>query len=484
MMVLTPQLRQSLEMLQMPVLELRTLIREEMEKNPTLEDGPDSDAPESESAAEAAELPEVSETTATLAAESAPSGSGETEPEALDFSKEYDVLARLDDDWRDYLFQDSQNRTFSADDAQRRQHFLDSLPQTESLQEHLLEQMRLTELDPADRQAAELLIGSINDDGYLVGDLAELAASAGQTLEHMEALLALVHDFHPTGVGARDLRECLLLQLDRQGRGAAIETVIVRDHLTLLAGHKYLELARALHESVESVQVAAAAIAQLNPHPGRLYSGGAAEYISAEVVVVKRDGRWVVILRDDDLPRVRISRHYRRLMEDPATPADVKAYVQERIRSGAALIKGIQQRQRTIQTIAEEIVRVQTPFLDEGIAHLRPLTMSQVAERVGFHETTVSRTVSGKYMQTPLGLFEMKYFFTTGIKTEGGQELSNKVVKDMIAELVATEDSERPLSDQDIVALLKERGIPLARRTVSKYRIVLRIPPSHMRRRF
>jgi len=199
-------------------------------------------------------------------------------------------------------------------------------------------------------------------------------------------------------------------------------------------------------------------------------------------VVRKIEGEYVVLLNDDQLPRVRISRHYRKLMNDAATSSDVKAYIRERVRSGTFLVKSIHQRQKTIFRIATEIVRVQTPFLDHGISHLRPLTMSEVADSVGVHETTVSRALAGKYMKVPSAIYEMKYFFTPGVKTDNGKDISNKTVKELISTLVADEDLAKPLSDQAILEKLREQGINIARRTVAKYRIVLRIPPSHMRK--
>ena len=242
------------------------------------------------------------------------------------------------------------------------------------------------------------------------------------------------------------------------------------------------DIARSLGVPVEEVQQNAKIIATLDPKPGRIYSEDVATYVLPEVVVKKVEGEYVVILDDDQLPHVRISRHYRKLLENEDTTREVKSYVRERIRSGAFLIKSIHQRQKTIHKIASEIVSNQTEFLDHGISRLKPLTMAEVADRVGVHETTVSRAVSAKYMQTPQGMYEMKYFFTPGIKTSDGTEVSNKTVKDMIANLVAREDPAKPLSDQEIVARLKADGIKIARRTVAKYRLVLRIPPSHMRK--
>jgi len=461
-MVLAPQLRQSLEMLQVPILELRAMIQQEIEQNPTIEDVP-ADAPSVE----------------------LEPGSGESEDKKeMDFDKEFEVLARLDDEWRDYFFQNVQGASYSKEAAEKRQFLLDSLPQKESLQEHLIDQLRFSGLTDADRQIAEMIIGSISDDGYLTAVLEELAASTNSDIAHLQDLLSLIQDFHPTGVGARDLKECLLLQLERLDKADAVVSDIVRDHLDKLGARKYPDIAKALKISVEDVQQAAKFISTLDPKPGSVFNTEVATYVLPEVVVQKVDGQYVVVLNDDQLPHVRISRYYRTLMSDKSTKPEVKSYIQERIRSGAFLIKSIHQRQRTIHRIATEIVERQQDFLERGISELKPLTMAEVAGTVGVHETTVSRAVSGKYMKTPSGIFEMKYFFTPGIRTSNGQQVSNKTVKDVIANLVAGENQAKPLSDQEIMNLLLERGIKIARRTIAKYRLVLRIPPSHMRKTY
>ena len=460
-MVLAPQLRQSLEMLQLPIMELRTLIQQEMEQNPTIEDVPQEQA--------------------TIEIE--PGGKSEVEEaQELAFEKEYEAMARLDDEWRDYFFQDLQNTSYSKESEERRQYRFDSIPQRESLQEHLMNQLQLTGFSEQDLRVAEMIIGSIDEDGYLTVNIDELAGSASCDTQHLTDILSVIQDFHPTGVGARDLRECLLIQLERLGKQETLAYRIVADHLQKLGGRKLNDIARSLGVPVEEVQQNAKIIATLDPKPGRIYSEDVATYVLPEVVVKKVEGEYVVILDDDQLPHVRISRHYRKLLENEDTTREVKSYVRERIRSGAFLIKSIHQRQKTIHKIASEIVSNQTEFLDHGISRLKPLTMAEVADRVGVHETTVSRAVSAKYMQTPQGMYEMKYFFTPGIKTSDGTEVSNKTVKDMIANLVAREDPAKPLSDQEIVARLKADGIKIARRTVAKYRLVLRIPPSHMRK--
>ncbi len=464
-MMLAPQLRQSLEMLQLPILELRALIQKELEQNPTIEEGTDRN-----------ERIEIEP------------GTGEVnekeDRKELDFEHEFEVLAKLDDEWRDYFFQNAQNRPFNEEDDEKRQYLLDSIPQTISLQEHLMAQLQLAGLSESDRQIGELIVGSLDDDGYLTTPLADMAQSTGTEVEHLEDVLAVVQDFHPVGVGARDLRECLLLQLQRQKGVDPLAVTIVNEHLDLLGARKFTELARILKVSGDAIQNAAKAIASLDPKPGRIYSDDPTTYVLPEIVVQKVDDRYVVVLNDDQLPHVRISNHYRQLMGDAATTAEVKTYIQERIRAGVFLIKSIQQRQRTIFRIATEIVDLQQEFLENGVSHLKPLTMAEIAEKVGVHETTVSRAVSGKYMKTPNGLYELKYFFTPGIRTSDGGEVSNKTVKDMISTLVAGEALTAPLSDQDILDCLQERGIHIARRTIAKYRLMLRIPPSHMRKRY
>lgn len=459
-MVLAPQLRQSLEMLQVPILELRTMIQQEIEQNPTIEEVPP-------------EAPQV---------EIEP-GTGEAvDKQEMEFEKEFEALAQLDEEWRDYFFQDLQAGPFSSEAAERHQFMLDSIPQRESLQEHLMAQLHLTALSQPDRQMGELIIGSINDDGYLITSVEDLAASTGFDLPHLGDILAVIQDFDPVGVGAKDLRECLLLQLDRLGKSDSLAARIVSDQLKKLGGRKYTDLARQLKVAPEEIHAAARLIGTLDPKPGRVYSSEVSSYVLPEVVVQRVNGDYVVILDDDQLPHVRISRHYRTLLRDKDTKPEVRNYIRERIRSGAFLIKSIHQRQRTINHIATEIVKSQTEFLDHGISHLKPMTMAEVAGRVGVHETTVSRTVSGKYMRTPSGIFEMKYFFTPGIKTASGEQVSNKTVKDMIASMVAQESPDNPLSDQEIVEGLKEKDITIARRTAAKYRVVLGIPPSHMRK--
>jgi RNA polymerase sigma-54 factor len=465
LMILAPQLRQSLEMLQLPIQELRAMIQQEMESNPTIEDV-------------------ISSQEVSVDAE-APAGTKEEREEPLDFDKEIEALAELDREWRDYFLQDLQNNPYTSDDEERRQYMLDSIQQPVSLQTHLLEQLGLAELPEPDRQLGETLIGSIDDDGYLTISVEELATQTATPAEHIRDVLETVQDFHPTGVGARDLKECLLLQLDRLGDAPEVRLAqtIVTNHLDELGAHKIQQIAKALNVRPEEVEDSAGLIRALDPKPGRLFTRDTAGYVVPEIHVKRMNGRFVVLVDDDQLPHIRISTHYRRLLEDPQTTAEVKSYIRERIRSGAFLIKSIHQRQKTIHRIASEIVNAQQEFLEHGISRLRPMTMAEVASRVGVHETTVSRTVANKYMKTPVGVFEMKYFFSPGLRTATGEAVSNKTVQDKIAGLVQREDAANPLSDQAIQEILQQQGIVIARRTVAKYRMALRIAPSHRRKR-
>lgn len=461
-MVLAPQLRQSLELLQVPVLELRSLIQQELEQNPTLEEKiPDSERIEVEPAA--------------------------AEPEPMvdsGMDEQVAALAALDEEWRQYFQQNRAAHTYNKDDEARRQYFLDSISQAESLQEHLLRQLSLAGLPEEDVRLGELIIGNINDDGYLSIILEELAATTGYPAERLRDVLSVIQEFDPIGVGARDLKECLLMQLDRLGKSGSVEAALVRDHLDELGAKKYAQIAKAMKIPVEDVQRHAHIIAMLEPKPGRRFASDSAPYVTPEVVIQKVDDRYIIALNNEQIPHLRISKQYRAMLEDPNTSVEARNYIQDKIRAGAFLIKSIHQRQQTIRNIAHEILRVQQDFFDHGIAHLKPLTMAEVAEVIGIHETTVSRAIANKYIQTPQGSFEMKYFFTPGYKTADGQEVSNKTIKDAIAQIIAREDTTAPLSDQAIANILKERGTQVARRTVTKYREELKILPSHMRRSF
>ncbi|MFH0878969.1 MAG: RNA polymerase factor sigma-54 [Lentisphaerota bacterium] len=459
-MILAPQLRQSLELLQVPVLELRSLIQQELQKNPTLEE----------------KLPD------NVQIEVEP---GTPEPEdnkALDFKEEFEVLARLDDEWKEYFHQNQTFRRSSPDEDAKRQFLLDSISQPESLQDHLLNQMNLSGLDAQEQQIGELLIGSINDDGYLTTSVDDLTQTTGFDRQRLEDILSLIQEFDPIGVGAGNLKECLVLQLRRLGKGDSPAVPLVQEHLEELGAKKYPLIAKAMKLSLEEVHRLARLVSTLEPKPGRMFNSDAPAYVLPEVSVRKVGDEYVIMMSRDQVPHLRISKHYRQLMEDASTTEEVKTYIREKVRAGAFLIKSIHQRQETIHRIATEIVKVQKDFFEQGISQLRPLTMSEIADKLGIHETTVSRALSNKFMQTPRGMFEMKYFFTPGFKTADGQDISNKTIKDTLLQMVQKESPSDPMSDQAMVEQLQEMGIKVARRTIAKYRDALHILPSHLRK--
>ena len=482
-LVLAPQLQQSLALLQAPTLELKALVEQELQQNPVLEEAPiqemdlqDKDGDDSDKATETADL---SEPPADLTFDSTDRSAAEP---VDDFQAEFDRLVQLDQEWRDHFTQTNLPIRASAEEEEKRQFMFDSLVAGTSLQETLLEQVRQSALPRDQWPVAELLIGNIDEYGYLKATVEELSSSTGLSPEKVLDVLKVIQTFEPSGVGGRDLRECLLLQLERTGQRESLEYRIVSEFMDALGKRRIPEIARGTGESVDDVQEALERIARLEPRPGRAFLPDNNEYILPEVFVQKAGDEFIVTTNNEYIPHLRISNTYKDLMAQSQNSAEVRNYIREKIRAGKFLIKSLHQRQTTILSIAKEIVHRQREFMEKGVAHLKPLTMVQIAEVVGVHETTVSRAVSGKYMQTPQGLVEMKYFFTAGIQTASGDGMSNTSVKDMIAEIFKKEDTARPLSDQEVVKMLKERGIVIARRTVAKYRTELNILPSNLRK--
>lgn len=459
---MAPQLRQSLEILQIPMMELSALIQQEVEVNPTLE--------------------------VLALEESIPDIDKSDEPTDLtsemDLKDEFDVLAKIDSDLQDYFFQDSiQDRTDTAIRSERQQYIMDSITSVETLHEHLLFQLDLSELSEANKIIGEMLIGSINDDGYLTVDLDELALSTSYNVEQINDVLTVIQDFHPTGVGARNINECLHLQLEQAGKHEnSLEWRIIDEHFNDLGRKKFTTIADDLGVSVEQVKVAADLISRQNPKPGNIFAEDRIEYILPEVFVELDNDVYVARINDDSLPKLRISSYYRKLIQNSNTPKETIKYIKEKLASSKFLITSIEQRQSTLRKISDVIVEKQQDFFRYGIKQLKPMTMQEVATLVGVHETTVSRAVSSKYMKTPNGIFELRYFFTTGLQTSDGSSVSNESVKDMITDMIENEDTSKPLSDQVIADVLQKKGINVARRTVAKYRIKLKIPSSSMRR--
>ena len=482
-LVLSPQLQQSLALLQATTIELKTLVEQELQQNPVLEEQPETEPQEKSAETSPDETPEVTDFAEPPddvkfdAATEKPSG----EP-VDDFQAEFEKLVQMDQQWRDHFSQTNLPGRATAEDEERRQFMFDSITAETSLAQHLMEQLNDTGLSAEERGLAELLIGNIDDYGYLTTAVEELTTTANVPVEKISGVLKVIQSFEPVGVGARDLRECLLLQLERAGQTESLEADIVRDFMDALGKRKIPEIARGTGKSVDEVQEALARISQLDPRPGRAFLSVVEQYVAPEVFV-KRDGDdFTVTTNDEQIPHLRISNVYKDLMAQGADNPEVKNYIRDKIRAGKFLIKSLQQRQSTIANIGREIVKRQREFMEKGIAHLKPMTMAQVAEVVGVHETTVSRAVSGKYIETPQGVFEMKYFFTAGLQTDSGNDMSNTSVKDMIAEIFKGENSGHPLSDQEVVKQLTAKGIKIARRTVAKYRDELGILPSNLRK--
>jgi RNA polymerase sigma-54 factor len=460
--ILAPQLQQSLLILQTPLLELRNLVQQEMETNPVLEELPD---------------------------ELSSDGPNGDEPSAdNNFKEEFEKLASLDEEWRDYMAQSSsyspEGSRGSPEAKDKRQFFFDSIAVQETLQQHLMTQLNQTALNANDRKTAELIIGNIDDNGFLQSTPEEMALSSGIAKEDFEKMLALIQSFYPPGVGARDLRECLLIQLQREEKQNSLEYKVISEHMEDLGKRRFPEIARLMNVSVEEVQKCANRIARLNPRPGQSFAAAPQNYVLPDVTVEKVDGDYQISLNNEQIPHLRISNIYKDLIAQDNNGSEVKDYIRDKIRSGKFLIRSIYQRQQTISNIAQQIVSRQRDFFEHGPSHLKPMTMAEIADVVGVHETTVSRAVSGKYMATPQGIFEMKYFFTPGYQTATGESMSNTSVKGAILDLVKHENGNAPLSDHEIVEILRERGISIARRTVAKYRTELNILPSNMRRKY
>src|SRR2546429_1805100 len=399
-----------------------------------------------------------------------------------DFQAEFDRLTQLDQEWRDHFAQTNIPMRQSQEEEERRQFMFDSLVAGTSLQESLLEQVRLSDLTEEQREIGQMIIGNIDDYGYLQSGVDELAFATNIRPEKILEVVKVIQTFHPPGVGARDLRECLMLQLERDGKQGTLEFRIVSEYMEALGKRRIPEIARGLGTTADEVQKAMTRIGNLEPRPGRAFLPDNNQYILPEVFVQRVGGDLVVTTNNEHIPHLRISNTYKDLMAQADSSPEVREYIREKIRAGKFLIKSLHQRQQTILNIAREIVKRQRDFMEKGVALLKPLTMVQVAEVVGVHETTVSRAVSGKYMETPQGIFEMKYFFTSGIQTASGVGVSNTSVKELISNMIKEEDPSKPLSDEEIVKLLDQKGIKIARRTVAKYRSELNILPSHLRK--
>ena len=486
--VMSPQMQQSLALLQAPMLDLQAMVNKELQENPVLEELSPDEKPladdENESGIELIGKPDDNEAAEPpLDTKVEPTDESNDEPYD-DFQVEMERLAELSEEWREHF-----NASHvvpvsrpSEDDEERRQFAFESLTAGTSLQEHLFEQAHLSDLDEEEMGVAEVIVGNIDNNGFLQATLEELIEASGKNADMVDEVLSVIRSFEPAGVGAMDLRESLLLQLERIGKIDSLEHRVIDQHMDALGRRRFPEIARAIGVEVDEVQDIAENISHLDPRPGSAYQETSEIYVAPEVFVAWKDNQWEVTSNREEMPQLRISNSYKDLLVEAKDSKDVREYIRGKIRDGNFLIRSIHQRQDTILKIGKEIVVRQSEFLVKGISHLKPMTMSEIAEKVGVHETTVSRAVSGKYMQTPQGLFEMRYFFTGAIQTDDGEGMSNTSVKKMIEILVENEEKSKPLSDESIVKLLEKKKVQIARRTVAKYRGELGILSSSMRR--
>ncbi|UCD58242.1 MAG: RNA polymerase factor sigma-54 [Candidatus Hydrogenedentota bacterium] len=470
-MILTPKMQQAIEILQLSTLELEKYIQQQLTENFLLE----------EEAAQSQEMETASSTTEAASPEVTEDEDRQASETERDIDKELENLLAS---YNDYYYE---GRDFSVPDYRedgKRGFIENTAADAESMTKSLMRQLSLSTDNPIDYKIGEWIISEIDERGYFCSSIEAGAQKLGIAPEEVERVLKIIHTFTPTGIGARDLRECLLIQIEASHSDNLLIKKIVLDHLEQLAKKQYPKIAQALKVSVQEVQDLAAMVASLEPIPGRYFADRGVIYITPDVILKKVDNEYVVYMNDDGLPKVRISSFYRKLLKSYNDNPKTKEYVREKLRAAQWLVKNIQQRKETIQKVAENIVEVQRDFFDKGIAYLKPLTLKEIAERIGMHESTVSRVTTNKYMETPRGIFELKYFFSSGIESTDGETTSSTSVKEMIRTLIENENKHKPLSDQKITELLNRRGLNIARRTAAKYREELGILSSKYRREY
>lgn len=461
-LVMTPQLQQAIKLLQLSRLELEQAIQQEIMENPVLEDPVGS--------------PEE-----TGSAESEEGGEAKTD-DRPEVKEEFDLK------WEEYYLDEGRSEGWSTSGGTPEEgpSYEQTLAKSTSLVDHLLWQLGFSSVSPKEKEIGVLLIGDIDDNGYLRSSLEEIAASSESTLESVVKVLKIVQDFDPPGVGARNLRECLLIQIKQLRLTGTLPDVIVTDYLEDLEKNRYQHIAKECNVPLGEVVHACKVVESLEPKPGRPFYSEENHYIIPDIHVVKRDGRYIVVLNDDGMPKLKISPYYRSLLRSKDQVADTtKSYLEEKFKSALWLVRSIEQRNRTIRLVAESIVKFQEVFLEKGVNFLKPLILKQVADDISMHESTVSRVTTNKYMYTPQGVYELKFFFNSSLTRigNGSESLSSVAVREKIRRMVLEEDPACPLKDQDIVRCLEEDDIEIARRTVTKYRAGLKIPPASRRKR-
>ncbi len=461
-LIMTPQLQMAIKLLQLSRLELMETIRTELEENPALEEIQDNTAAE-----------QLVEQTEDLT-EQAPAEKEVTIEEKL----------QQDIDWSNYLDEyNTPGRTHFESEDRDTPRFESFIARKESLNDHLLWQFIMTKPNKEEERIASLIIGNLNKDGYLVVSAEEIAEMSGSPLEKVERTLSVMQSFDPVGVCARDLRECLLIQANHLGFENTIVTEIISNHLPNLEKKNYKAICKALKKSMDEVVSAVNVIKSLEPKPGREYSEETPQYINPDIYVYKLDNDFVIMLNDDGMPKLRVNSFYKSsITGGKKISNDAEDYIQDKMRSAAWLIKSIHQRQKTIYRVMESILQFQREFFEKGIAHLKPMVLRDVAQDIGMHESTISRVTANKYAFTPQGIFELKYFFNSSIRRSHGGAIASASVQDKIRQIISSEDPKKPYSDDKIAQLLKKDEIHIARRTVAKYREMLKVLPSNKRK--
>jgi RNA polymerase sigma-54 factor len=471
-MTMTPQLQQAIKILQMSVMELQQEVNNALVDNPVLEENHDTLEADSS----------VSNMGAAGEGEDNVNLRNENESSRNDFTESQD-----DFDWESYVEQSSGNReylpttkNFNPDDLP---NFEQILAKTTTLSDHLLWQLRLVAKDEKELEIGENIIGNLNDDGYLIILLEELQARLGYDKEEIEAVLYKIQRFDPPGVAARNLKECLMIQAEQMEYHDDL-VVVIENHLNELETKNYNAIARAMNADLEEVIEICKIVHSMEPKPGRLFGSGEPNYIVPDIYIVKTGDKFSVVLNEDGIPRLKVSKIYQDQLNAGTLKGETKSYIKDKLKGAVWLMRSIYQRQRTIYRVTEAILRRQADFFEKGPQYLKPMVLRDIAEELELHESTISRVTTNKYVHTPHGIFELKYFFNSAISRSDGDDVASESVKQKIKEMIASEDPQKPLSDQQITEILSDGSIKIARRTVAKYREALGILPSNKRKKY
>lgn len=463
-LVMTPQLQQAIKMLQLSRIELIEMINQELENNPVLDEVTQVDG--------ALERESFDEVVPALSA---------TELEKTAWEKR----ALEEVEWKEYWDEDRKAvlQSFSFEDKEA-PDYENILTSTTDLTEHLMWQLQLSDATEEQRKIGGFIIGNLTDDGYLELSVEDIASELQCDVKDVQETLKLIQSFDPIGVAARDLKEALLLQANHYGIEDPLVKDIILNHMPLLERHNYQLIAKATGRSIEDVQHAVDIITHFEPRPGRQYVATGVNYVVPDIYIYKVGDEYIITLNDEGMPNLGINSFYKNKLVESIGDKQTKEFIQEKMKSALWLIKSLDQRKRTIYKVAESILKFQKDFFDKGVEYLKPMVLRDVAEDIGMHESTISRVTANKYVQTPHGLFELKYFFSAGLKrSDDADDIAAQSVKEKIRQLIATENPKKPYSDQKLVELLEKENIKIARRTVAKYREMLGILPSSMRKR-